>query len=447
MSSKRSRDGQRHRTWRQLSLLALTALTLGSANCAEERPAINRVADGHIRKEWLVGHDYTNAADDPEFYMENFVVDAPVDQTMMPVGTYDDVDRVHWEIQENLLLARKSYEYVTGSDGAGRTASRTQNGLIVAAYRIESQFDIRNDYNPTTGEPLNVVSENTSDRRWYDRDYIRVDWSRNLVDNPDWSFMFYGSLFGGLSFSPVAFDETNPRSPNANNFCEIEPGKVRDESGNCVAAPETDAALRASRHPGGYFDVTSKWLVQPEMSDFFGEPLPTCLVANFFSNGPVHSCNPQEAVIRTAFRRVVDRDFEPLELTVQPYDLVGGPRADRNGWDPGYGINDRNFHRYAMIHNIWMQSHVAPAVACTSNDDADNNGTADQCPAAHPGSQCDLVMQRCTLPYRERRVRPVAYYVNEQMPPEMQDHVVVPGANGGETYRLPTDQDPAAMTT
>jgi hypothetical protein len=414
----------------------------GSANCAEERPPISRLQEGAIKKSWLVGNNYTDGRDDPEFYMENFVVDAPADQSMMPVGTYDDVDRIRWEIQENVLLARKAYEYVDGSDGRGRGPARTQTGLIVAAYRILSHFDIRNDYNPTTGEPSNVVSENTVDRRWYDRDYIRVDWSRSLVDNPDWAWVFYGQLFGGLSFSPVAWEEDNPRSPNASNFCEIEPGKVRDDNGNCVDAPETDPELRAARHPGGYFDITSKWLVHPEMSNFFGEPLPTCLIANFFARGPVHSCNPQETVIRTAFRRVVDRDFQPLELTVQPYDLVGGPRADRNGWDPGYGINDRNFHRYAMIHNIWMQSHVSPAVPCTSNDDANNDGTADQCPVSHPGSQCDLVMRKCTLPYRERRIRPVAYYVNEQMPPEMQDHVVVPGPNGTETYRLPTDRDP-----
>ena len=444
MSSNPSGGGPRLSRWRQLSLLALTALTLGSANCAEERPAINRTQEGRIRKEWLVGADYTNAADDPEFYMENFVVDAPTDQTLMPVGTYDDVDRIHWEIQENMLLARKSYEYVTGSDGAGRRASRTQNGLIVAAYRIESQFDVRNDYNPSTGEPINVVSENTTDRRWYDRDFIRVDWSRNLVDNPDWSFLFYGALFGGLSFQPVAFDETNPRSPNANNFCEIEPGRVRDENGNCVNATETDPALRAARHPGGYFDVTSKWLVNPEMSDFFDEPIPTCLIANFFAQGPVYSCNPQEATIRTSFRRVVDRDFEPLELTRQPFDLVGGPRAERNGFDPGYGIVDTNYHRFAMIHNLWMTSHVSPAVQCTSNADANNDGTADACPASHPGSQCDLVMRRCTLPYRERQVRPIAYYTNSDMPAEMQNHVVVRNADGTTSARMPTAQDPAS---
>jgi hypothetical protein len=32
-------------------------------------------------------------------------------------------------------------------------------------------------------------------------------------------------------------------------------------------------------------------------------------------------------------------------------------------------------------------------------------------------------MGRCTLPYRERTVRPIAYYINPEMPPEFQDHV------------------------
>ncbi|MBL8602442.1 MAG: hypothetical protein JNK72_11010 [Myxococcales bacterium] len=421
----------------RLAALCLTALALGGAHCAQEREPIDRTRPWSMQKSFFVGADYTGAQDDPEFYMNNYVVDSPADQSLMPVGTYDDVERIRWEVQENLLIARKAYEYVTNSDGRGRAGGRTQTGLIVAAYRIESHFDVRRAYNPTTGEELNIVEENVTDRPWYLRDHIRVDWTRNLVDNPDWAWVWYGSLFGDLSFSPVAYNETNPRSPNTNNFCEMQPGMVRDEaSGQCVRAPNP------RNHPGGYFDVTSRWLVQPEMSHVFGEPLPTCLIANFFAQGPVYSCNPQETTIRTSFRRVEDRDFEPLELTEQPFDLVGGPRAERNGFDPGYGTNDRNFHRYAMIHNVWMQSHLAPAVGCTSNADENNDGTADACgasgDASRAGSQCDLVMQRCTLPYRRRQVRPIAYYINREMLPEMQDHVTVERADGNDTFRLPT---------
>ncbi len=435
--------------WRSLAMLCLVALAAGNVECAQEREAINRVNQGALRKSFFLGADFTNASDDPEFYMENYVVDAPVDQTLMPVGTYDDVDRVHWELQENVLLARKSYELVTGSDGRGRAGARTQQGLIVAAYRVQSHFDIRRGYNPSTGEELNIVDENVIDRDWYEREHFRIDWTRNLVDNPDWAWMFYGSVFGDLRFSPVAFNENNPLSPISNNFCEMTPGWNRDpETGRCVETRDT------RRHPGGYFDVTSRWLVQPENSMFFGEPIPTCLIANFFARGPIYSCNPQETTIRTSFRRVTDTDFEPLELTRHPYDLVGGPRADRNGFDAGYGIHDRNFHRFAMIHNLWQRSHLSVGnrpVFCTANADANNDGTADQCGAStaadRAGSQCDLVMGRCTLPYRQRAVRTIAYYVNAEMPPEMQDHVVETAADGTRTYRFPTASDPANRIT
>jgi hypothetical protein len=308
MSSRRSRPARTAQAGRALPLLALFALAFGGVDCAQERDPINRVQDSALPKRFFVGENYTNPDDDPEFYVNNYVVGASSDQTLMPVGTWDDVDRIRWEIQENLLVARKSYEFVTESAPGTRVSQRTDRGVIVAAYRIESQFDIRRAYNPGTGEELNVVEENISDRRWYDREFIRVDWSRNLVTNPDWAWVWYGSVFGDLSFSPVAWTEENSRHPDANNLSELNQG---------------------------YFDITSRWLVRPENSMIFGEPLPTCLIANFFANGPVYSCNEQETTIRTSFRRVTDRDFEPLEMTRAPYDLVGGPRADRNGYDQG----------------------------------------------------------------------------------------------------------------
>ncbi len=419
--------------WRSFAVLCLAALSVGGMDCAQERDPIDRTRENALAKTFFVGANYTDQGDDPEFYANNFVVDGNADNSMMPVGTYDDVDRIRWEIQEDFLLARKAYEYIEGSDGRAPDVRRTPHGVIVAAYRIESHFDIRRGYNPTTGEELNVVEENVSDRRWHERDNIRVDWSRNLVNNPDWSWVWYGSVFGELSFAPVAWTETNPASPDANNFCEMNAGMVRGPDGACVAA------TNPRNHPGGYLDITSKWLVNPENSNLFEEPIPTCLIANFFANGPVYSCAQQETVIRTSFRRVEDHDFEPLELTRAPYDLVGGPRAERNGYDPGYGLVDRNFHRFAMIHNLWQQSHLSPSVACDANTDADNNGTADACQSANSrGSQCDVINHRCTIPYRDRTVRPIAYYTNTIMPPEMQDHVVIPGPDGNDTYRLPT---------
>ena len=48
-------------------------------------------------------------------------------------------------------------------------------------FNITSHFDISRDYNPQTGEELNIIVENTTDRPWYQREYFRVDWSKNLV--------------------------------------------------------------------------------------------------------------------------------------------------------------------------------------------------------------------------------------------------------------------------
>lgn len=438
--------------------MLLGGLAVGNADCAQERDPISQLQPGRSEKSFFVGQNLRDQSDNPEFYINNYIVASSGTNSLMPVGTYDETDRIIWEIQENVLLARKSYEYVTGQDGTRAVGQRVyQGGLVVAAYRIESHFDVRRAYNPTTGEELNVVQENMTDRPWYERSYMRVDWSQNLVENPDWSMMWFGTLFGNLSFQPVRYLEEDPRSPNAPNFCEMRAGYVRDAAtGECVQ-PQGGAR----NHPGGYFDVTSKWLVSPEMNNAFGFPLPTCLIVNLFTGSDVYDCNPQETTVRTAFRRVEDRDFQPLELTQAPYDLVGGPRATRNGYDQGVGTVDQNFHRYAMIHNIWQRSHLQrePAagqtltdaqrfVACSSDADANSDGTADQCATAAPmagftpaqftGSRCDTVMRKCTIPYRNREVRPIAYYITGEMPADFTDHVPTVNADGSTTYRFAT---------
>ncbi len=455
------------RKGRTLGLMLLGALAVGNADCAQERDPINRVQPMAVNKHFFVGRDLVDGTDDPQFYSNNYVVDAPPSQGMVPVGTYDEVDRIHWEITPDLLIARKAYDYVTNADGRG-IGGRTPNGLIVAAYRITDQFDIRNDYNPTTGEPLNVVVENRSDRPSYQREFMRVDWSQNLVDNPDWSWLFYGALFGDLSFQPARWTVEDPQSQFAPNLCEAMlpaadvPDASRGQLGDAVSVNVNGAQTsmvhalygwqstcpsRFRVNPSnaryvdpvsdtGYFDVTSKWLVSPEMSDTFGFPLPTCYIYNLFTGSDTYDCNPQETTIRTSFRRVTDRDFEPLEKTRVPHELVGGPVATRAGFDQNYGTTDANFHRYAMIHNVWMQSHTAQTCQARPQDVA---GPANECNGT-PGSHCDTVVGRCTIPYAQRKVRPIVYYVNPEMPAEFQDHMERDVA-GVLEYRMPTAEE------
>ncbi|MEM9195352.1 MAG: hypothetical protein AAGF12_39645, partial [Myxococcota bacterium] len=156
----------------------LSALLVG---CAEERAPINRVQPLALPKAFFVGDDLQGASDDPEFWTQGTLIDVGYGaaQDALFTSTYaQPVSRLRWQITEDTLLGRLAYERVEGTDGKGAGAA-TQDGVVVVAYPIETHFDIVRAYNPTTGEQLNILEENTTDRAWYEREYMRVDWSKN----------------------------------------------------------------------------------------------------------------------------------------------------------------------------------------------------------------------------------------------------------------------------
>src|SRR5205823_692198 len=125
----------------------------------------------------------------------------------------DNLKRVRWDVQQNYLIARRSYELVSGSDGKGASPN-LNDGVIVAMYPIKKHFDIRYSYDTTTGEDRNILVENDTDRLWYERDYIRVDWSQNLVDDPDFEELWISKMFGDAKLAPAQYYVTNPNNPN-----------------------------------------------------------------------------------------------------------------------------------------------------------------------------------------------------------------------------------------
>src|SRR5437016_679452 len=162
-------------------MCAASLLSCLGAGCAAERAPINRVQANALAKSFFVG-DLADPSDDPEFYMHVSIVDVMYGANSDGLITSTDgqpLSRIRWEITENDLLARLTYEQVQDSDHKGVRA--TADGQIVAAFKIEKHFDVRNDYNPSTGEEYNVVVENDTDQPWYARQYFRVDWSKNLI--------------------------------------------------------------------------------------------------------------------------------------------------------------------------------------------------------------------------------------------------------------------------
>jgi hypothetical protein len=238
----------------------------GLAACAVERPAINRVQPNALEKAFFVGGLETHS-DDPLFLTRNFVVDASESQELVGVSSASGVERVRFEITEEMLFARRAYS-ITG--GTPRGTNDEPDGDVVAAYRIENHFDIRNAYNPATGEELNIAEENT-DRAWQDREFFRVDWSQNLVNTPQWTSMFYGKMFGDIKVSPISYYDSDETSDDAPKF------ESKD----------------------GYFDVTSHFLVEPEMTQWGNFSVPVCMMMGLFTGSAIYSCDPQEAVVRT----------------------------------------------------------------------------------------------------------------------------------------------------
>jgi len=406
-------------------LLLLSCLAWG---CAGERDPINRVQAGALRKAFFIGDDYRSADDDPEFWSQNTLIDVGWGAAQGGLFTSSYVHptaRIRWQISQDLLLARAAYERVDGSDAKGvATGLETQDGVIVAAFAIESHFDIRRQYNASTGEELNVVVENDTDRPWYERDYVRVDWSANLAtDSYDFDTLSILGVLHGVEYEPLAYYVDDP---------------------NDDQAPFFDVSA-------GYFDITTKVFATPQVVDVSAmgwgiESLPACFLNfdTFAGSYPEGSCSPVELTVRHAFRRVVDNDYAPKEWDGWRFQAYGGFTAERFGYARNYGMTDALHHRLLTRHPIWKRHHYyagewvdkrwqetdePPAedfIPCYVNAsgsahppsphiDVDGDGTHDECAAVtdatgFSGSKCDTFKQRCTLPTRARTPRPVAWY-------------------------------------
>jgi hypothetical protein len=405
-------------------MLGLAAFMAG---CASERPPINRVQADALDKSFFVGPDLQSTADDPEFYKRGTVVGVAYGaaQDGLFTSSYGEpLARIRWEITEQTLNARLSYERITGTDGKGDPYNGVQlkasnDGQLVASYEILSHFDIKNDYNPQTGETLNVVVENTTDRVWYQRQFFRVDWSQNRIsDAYDYDTLSMIGVVGGVSYEPFAYTVKDPSDPDAPHF-------------------DPDA---------GYFDVTNKVYAKPQQVDLASlgagtGTIPACYLNSAYVTGgsyPAADCNPVELTIRESFRKVVDTDYEPENFDGVRFQALGAFNFDfRRGYTRNYGLIDQEWSRFIARYNIWQQSHyyadpanADPAmrgpIACATeatteeptgdpnadpNRDDDGDGTADECEGAGPGSRCDVFTHKCTLPYAARPVRTIPWYV------------------------------------
>ena len=384
----------------------LTFLGLVSAaglGCGSRADDINRVQPGYVRKAIFQTAD--------EWYYRRTIVESELTNQEVIEGSGDIfLDRVRFEVQEDYLLAYKPYEAIPGAQLDSLPGSEFSDfeGTVLAAWPITSHFDIQRDYDALTGRESNVIDENTTDRPWHEREYMRVDFHENVVNDD--------SFFGSYAFGwfPISYFSSGKRTFTNQETQPIDPF--------------------ASRFSDDYVEINDH--------AFIGQDLYLCMAMTGFSSVGGSTCGFGEAKVRHSFARITEEsDYQPKtypdsvvrtdaegnaisdpetgEVLREPiYNRFGVFRLDAPTYDRGYGSTESGKRFFATLHNLWER-----------HTDGEGN----------------------VLPHSARTPRPVVYYLNAEFPPRYRvaaaevaaeyDRVlrgVVSGAMGVSADQVPT---------
>ncbi len=362
-------------------LTLLGALGSGSVSCAGERDEISRVQPNAIPKSMFVAKDGNGAYLDgvESWYFRATVIDAPAANSVPAyIGTAGDMARLKWKIEERFLLAIQENPDVEGTGDV--------KGGVVAAFPIVSHFDIRRQYNANTGEEANVVEENTTDRPWWARDYMRVDWSNNKISEAGFVFPAYESVSAATYYVQDEKDENHPIF-------------TKD-----------------------YVDITAHYTVKPTPS--------TCYYIY-----RSYTCGTGQVSARLSFMKVPERDYLPRDypdrlpildeegqtirsLSGTPYSLpmqdqFGFFRVERAIYDQRMGTLEKRYVYRARIWNIWQSWFVRDNGKIVFEDGTALPETEARSLIAYGKKKPKL------LPYNERKVRPIVYFINHDWPKDM----------------------------
>lgn len=250
--------------------LGLAAMLLTfSTGCAQDVGDIDRTQPNKIDKSTFQNND--------KWYFRQSVVDTSI-QNAGPIfkgrSSGFGLKRIRWEITENTLYA---YSTVPQAEDLyeGEVSEEDRKFQAVAAFPIISHFDVQRSYNPSTGEPTNVIVENRSDRPWYEREYMRVDWSKNLVDG----LFLFGSRLG-------RFSATQYNPPQEDDHVNPDRTRISDD----------------------YIDVTVQYSYFPS----------AYACQSFLGREALYHCNGGKVRVRNSFKKIDEteaQDFIPLNHT------------------------------------------------------------------------------------------------------------------------------------
>jgi len=324
----------RHISVLGMQAAALIAVAVVGTGCADSIGDIDRTQPGLIAKKNFEG----------QWFLRETVVDVPETSPASFVGINGDMEMIAWEIQEDHLVGYRSYEQTPGLDPRAATAlakpsdqpvapglgdgrdTKLYKGAPVVAYKIQEHVDVQRGYNARTGEQNNIISENTSDRPWYQRDFIRVDWSRNDV----------------LDFMQL--------SPTFSAFATISSYVPQSEGGPDAFDMETDKATGLAN----YMDFTTRYVAEPSV-----------MACNAMLNSRLGDCAGDEIKLRTSLLKVdpaAEQEYVPLVYDDRREGEFGFFRVERPTYDRRLGNTFTGMIQVAGRHDLWQHSRDASGV-------------------------------------------------------------------------------------
>jgi hypothetical protein len=210
-----------------------------------------------------------------------------------------------------------------------------------------------------------VLVENTTDRPWYEREYMRVNWAANVLQNADSDCTHEGippSPFGCLGNSRGLFLR----------YLTTQDQQAQDQA----MVFERDAEGKLV-----YFDWTTQAIADPPSIYYEGYGnLPYC----FFQ--PTVDCESVDIRVRVSVKKVDQarvKDYEPLIYNDRLNKKFGLFRQEAYSYSKDYRYTYSGQQFFAMRHNIWKQAR---------NPDG------------------------APIPVDQRPLRPIVYYMTQNTP-------------------------------
>lgn len=285
--------------------------------CAQQVGDIDRTQPNKLRKSIFNSED--------EWYVRSTVVEANSTSRTSFAGLQGEMQRVRWEITEDSLVAYRAHEDVIGLD-TNQFNPETDGpfyGRPAAAFSIQGHFDVQRQYNASTGEQSNVITENSSDRPWYERDWFRVDWSRNMAPADE-------SLDPAVEIQSIAGLQIAPQDS----------GLKADDITWYIDTDEKGEV--------NYLEVVNIYQIYPDWEG--------CLLSFDLTAVRGGGCGVETVKVRTSFLKV-DPDkvaqHEPRVYSDRELDKFGYFRTGRCVYDRNYGCRDTSQIWLANIWRIW----------------------------------------------------------------------------------------------